>query len=160
MMVNFIKYLLITAQVMLAANASAQSLLNETVQPTSMERLAEPISLTCSGFVIVEWRKSNYLGDISGPTPQGIESLNKICDEGLKKYSEFLKIKKLKFNVKNVNISISLMPANSLLDGKNSRNLNGERFFSAGVEKNTIWGVFYRREGFLFLRNDPIKIVN
>lgn len=127
--------------------------------PTAAEKLPSAIPLTCSGMTIVEWRSTRQLGELTGPTEKGKEALNQLCHKAIDNFPAFLKKKGLKFEKRDVTLSISMMGGNVTMDGKDPRNLNDVTGrFKTNVTGCCNWGLYLAGSKHLFLRNDPVKL--
>ena len=139
--------------------ASAQE--NSISEPTVAEKLPQPIALTCTGMTVDEWRPDSHFPSITSPTKGGIDELNKICQFVIKRYVDFLNYKGFRYEQETLNVRISMLPANTLMDGMQERNLNdtSKRMKIAGPVCCN-WGIWFRYSNRLFLRNDPIYVQN
>lgn len=135
--------------------ALAQDVL--TARPSAGELLVDPIQLPdCPGVRVVEWRADSH-ADWTGPSRRAAEFVNKICSL-IRRYPEFLNQHGLSAIQEPVTIPVALLPGNTLLDGRNPRNLNDQagRFATVVGRGKIIWGVYDTDTGFVFVRNDPI----
>jgi hypothetical protein len=127
------------------------------------ELLSKPIPLTdCPGVAVVEWRADSHVR-WTGPSEPGTKVMSRACALALQRYPEFLTSKHLSFSPAPLHLPISLLPANTWLDGRRPRNLNdGEGRFATVTPRDSagrrfvIWGVYDLSTASLFVRNDPI----
>jgi hypothetical protein len=108
---------------------------------------------------IVEWRSTEELLPETSVTDQAIAVLEDTCRAAYSRYDEFL----LKKNLPRARLqpdslpAISLLPGNTLLDGKAPRALNDlPTRFQAVAPGCCYWGLFVDSLSHLFLRNDPL----
>ena len=75
---------------------------------------------------IVEWRPTVVLRDETTPTDQALAVIDDTCREAFERYDEFLRVQHLpRLHAQpGVLPAISLLPGNTLLDGKTPRALN------------------------------------
>jgi hypothetical protein len=141
--------------------AVAQDMLGSVPLPS--EKLSEAIPLpSCPGNVVIsEWRPDNHV-PWTRSTPESVQRIDQACAL-MRRYSEFLTSKGYEANQQPVNISISLLPANTLLDGSRPRAMNdGEGRFNTVTphgqdgKRYVIWGVYDMETGIVFVRNDPV----
>lgn len=131
--------------------------------PLEMERLAQPIVVTdCPGLRIVEWRPSSWFPGVNtARSDDGVRVIVKSCKAAFARYPEFLRSRKLAFTEQSFSVDMALMPANTVADGKDARNLNDLNGRFQVVSPNvTSWGVYDSPLSVLFLRNDPIYKVD
>lgn len=127
--------------------------------PRSDERLAQPIWLPHCGMRIVEWRSTAALRTETAPTDQALAIMDDTCRDAFDRYGEFLRSKKLPRLHAQPDIlpAISLLPGNTLLDGKSGRALNDiPSRFEAVAPGCCYWGLYVDSLNHLFLRNDPL----
>ncbi len=127
--------------------------------PRASERLAQPIWLPHCGMRIVEWRSTSALGTETRPSDQALAVLDDTCREAFERYDDFLRAKGLpRLHAKpDVLPAISLLPGNTLLDGKSPRALNDlPTRFEAVAPGCCYWGLYVDSLNHLFLRNDPL----
>lgn len=127
--------------------------------PLAMEQLARPISLPHCGMRVVEWRPTATLVEETRPSDQALAVLDDTCRDAFARYSDFLRWKKLpRLHIRpNVLPAISLLPGNTLLDGKSPRALNDlPSRFRAVAPGCCYWGLYVDSLNHLFLRNDPL----
>jgi hypothetical protein len=127
--------------------------------PRANERLVQPIWLSHCGMRIVEWRPTGALGTETSPSAQALAVLEDTCREAFDRYGDFLRAKGLpQLHTKpDVLPAISLLPANTLLDGKSARALNDlPTRFEAVAPGCCYWGLYVDSLNHLFLRNDPL----
>ncbi len=118
-----------------------------------------PIWLPHCGMRIVEWRSTATLVDETTPTDQALAVLDDTCRDAFRRYGDFLRWKKLpRLHMQpDVLPSISLLPGNTLLDGKSPRALNDlPSRFKAVAPGCCYWGLYVDSLNHLFLRNDPL----
>ena len=127
--------------------------------PRGGERLAQPIRVAHCGMTIVEWRSTVVLRAETTPSDSAVAVMDKTCREAFDRYGEFLRTKGLPQLRKDPDIlpAISLLPANTLLDGETSRALNDlASRFGAVAPGCCYWGLYVESIHHLFLRNDPL----
>jgi hypothetical protein len=127
--------------------------------PRATERLPQPISLPHCGMRIVEWRSTSALRAETAPSDEALAVLDDTCRGAFERYADFLRTKKLpRLHVQpDVLPAISLLPGNTLLDGKSSRALNDlPTRFEAVAPGCCYWGLYVDSLNHLFLRNDPL----
>jgi hypothetical protein len=127
--------------------------------PRPEERLTQPIWLPHCQMRIVEWRSTWALGAETSPTEQSFAAIDDTCREAFERYGDFLRAKKLpRLHAQPDNLpAISLLPGNTLLDGKSSRALNDiPSRFEAVAPGCCYWGLYVDALNHLFLRNDPL----
>jgi hypothetical protein len=157
---------LLVAAVPFAGPARAQSgtaALTAESSPRPSELLANAIVLPdCPGVTIVEWRPDSHVR-WTAPSQEGIDVIDRACGLALRRYPDFLKSKGLAFIPTTLRISVSLLPANTILDGSRPRNMNDAEGRFATVTPHDakgkpfiIWGVYDMATGNVFVRNDPV----
>jgi hypothetical protein len=127
--------------------------------PRASERLPQPILLPHCGMHIVEWRSTTALPAETAPSEEALAVLDDTCRETFARYSDFLRSKKLpRLHVEPDTLpAISLLPGNTLLDGKSARALNDlPTRFEAVAPGCCYWGLYVDSLNHLFLRNDPL----
>jgi hypothetical protein len=127
--------------------------------PRTSERLVQPIWLHRCGMRIVEWRSTSALHAETAPSSQALAVVDDACREAFERYDDFLRMKKLpRLHIRpDVLPSISLLPGNTLLDGKSARALNDlPTRFEAVAPGCCYWGLYVDSLNHLFLRNDPL----
>ncbi len=127
--------------------------------PRPDERLAQPIWLPHCGMRIVEWRTTSALRAETAPTDQALAVIDDTCRDAFERYGDFLRAKKLpRLHVQpDVLPAISLLPGNTLLDGKSTRALNDlPTRFEAVAPGCCYWGLYVDSLNHLFVRNDPL----
>jgi hypothetical protein len=138
--------------------ASAASAPSSSAAPLPSERLAAPI-LICDAVQVIEWRASRHFA--SGASPDAVKALSQLCKKAIENYPAFLAHKRFKHERRPLRIDVSLLPANILLDGKESRNLNDVPFrFHDSVNNCCYWGLYVDVSNALYLRNDVITMVD
>jgi hypothetical protein len=127
--------------------------------PRPDERLAQPIWLPHCGMRIVEWRSTAALRAETAPSDQALATIDDTCRDAFDRYGEFLRAKKLPRLHAQPDIlpAISMLPGNTLLDGKSGRALNDiPSRFEAVAPGCCYWGLYVDSLNHLFLRNDPL----
>jgi len=127
--------------------------------PRPDERLAQPIWLPHCQMRIVEWRPTAALNAETSPTDQALATIDDTCREAFERYGDFLRARKLpRLHVQpELMPAISLLPGNTLLDGKSTRALNDmPSRFEAVAPGCCYWGLYVDSLNHLFLRNDPL----
>jgi hypothetical protein len=127
--------------------------------PRPDERLAQPIWLPHCGMRIVEWRSTAALRAETAPSDQALAVIDDTCREAFERYGEFLRAKRLpRLHLQpDVLPAISLLPGNTLLDGKSTRALNDlPSRFEAVAPGCCYWGLYVDSLNHLFVRNDPL----
>lgn len=125
--------------------------------PVATEKLPEQITLSeCPRLRIVEWRATSTL-PYTAKSDAGVAVIEKACKLALARYPAFLKSKGLSFTRAALSVDVALMPANTILEGKDPRNLNDTKGRFQVVQPTCCsWGIFDAPLSFLFLRNDPV----
>jgi hypothetical protein len=127
--------------------------------PRPAERLAQPIWLPHCHMRIVEWRTTVVLRSETTPSDQALAVMDDTCRDAFDRYGDFLRSRKLpRLHVQpDVLPAISLLPGNTLLDGKTPRALNDlPTRFEAVAPGCCYWGLYVDSLNHLFLRNDPL----
>jgi hypothetical protein len=127
--------------------------------PRPDERLTQPIWLPHCGMRIVEWRSTAALRTETAPSDQALATIDDTCRDAFDRYGEFLRAKKLPRLHAQPDIlpAISMLPGNTLLDGKSGRALNDiPSRFEAVAPGCCYWGLYVDSLNHLFLRNDPL----
>jgi hypothetical protein len=127
--------------------------------PRPDERLTQPIWLPHCGMRIVEWRSTAALRAETAPSDQALATIDDTCRDAFDRYGEFLRAKKLPRLHAQPDIlpAISMLPGNTLLDGKSGRALNDiPSRFEAVAPGCCYWGLYVDSLNHLFLRNDPL----
>jgi hypothetical protein len=107
----------------------------------------------------VEWRSTAALRDETTQSEAALAVLDDTCRTTFARYDAFLKAKKLPRlrNQPDVLPQVSLLPGNTLLDGKSARALNDlPTRFEAVAPGCCYWGLYVDTLNHLFLRNDPL----
>jgi hypothetical protein len=128
-------------------------------EPRPTERLASPIWLRHCAMQIVEWRPTTELRAETSPNDQGLAVIDETCRRAFDAYPGFLRARKLRHVREHADWlpSVSLLPANVLLDGKSTRALNDlPSRFEAVAPGCCYWGLYVDSLNHLFLRNDPL----
>ena len=127
--------------------------------PRPAERLAQPIWLPHCQMRIVEWRSTAALRSETTPTDPALEVMDDTCRDAFERYGAFLESRHLpRLRLEPDSLpAISLLPGNTLLDGKAPRSLNDmpSRFESV-APGCCYWGLYVDSLNHLFLRNDPL----
>jgi len=94
--------------------------------PRPGERLGQPIWLPHCQMRIVEWRATVALDEETAPTDRARAVLDETCREAYERYGDFLRAQRLPRSHAQPDVlpAISLLPGNTLLDGKAPRALN------------------------------------
>jgi hypothetical protein len=127
--------------------------------PRPSERLVQPIRLAHCPMTIVEWRATVALRDETMPTAQALAVIDDTCRRAFERYDEFLRAQHLprRQAAPGVLPAISLLPGNTLLDGKTPRALNDiPTRFESVAPACCYWGLYVDSLNHLFLRNDPL----
>jgi len=127
--------------------------------PRAAERLAQPIWVPHCGMRIVEWRSTSALRAETTPSDRALAVIDDTCRDAFEHYADFLRAKKLPRlrALPDVLPAISLLPGNTLLDGKSPRALNDlPTRFEAVAPGCCYWGLYVDSLNHLFLRNDPL----
>lgn len=127
--------------------------------PRPVERLAQPIWLPHCHMRIVEWRTTVVLRGETTPSDEALAVIDDTCRDAFDRYGDFLRSRKLpRLHVQpDVLPAISLLPGNTLLDGKTPRALNDlPTRFEAVAPGCCYWGLYVDSLNHLFLRNDPL----
>jgi hypothetical protein len=127
--------------------------------PRADERLTQPIWLPHCQMRIVEWRTTAALRAETTPSDEALAVIDDTCREGFDRYGEFLRSRKLPHLHAQPDVlpAISLLPGNTLLDGKATRSLNDlPSRFEAVAPACCYWGLYVDSLNHLFLRNDPL----
>jgi hypothetical protein len=127
--------------------------------PRGDERLERPIQLPHCGMQIIEWRSTAAFPTDTTPSDRALSVIDRTCRDAFRRYGDFLRAERLPQPRREPDAmpTISLLPGNTLLDGKASRSLNdlGSRF--GGVAPGCCyWGLYVASLNHLFLRNDPL----
>ena len=127
--------------------------------PRAEERLAQPIWLPHCGMRIVEWRPTAALRAETTPSDEALAVIDDTCRDAFERYGDFLHARRLPRlrTQPEVLPAISLLPGNTLLDGKATRSLNDmPSRFEAVAPSCCYWGLYVDSLNHLFLRNDPL----
>jgi hypothetical protein len=125
--------------------------------PTSQERLPQPVPLACAGLRVIEWRPSTAMPVATALSTQGIQEMNRLCEMAIRRYPEFMRANGLRFALAPLEVDISLIPANMMMDGAEPRNMNDTAGrFRVVQPKCCSWGIWDTPTHSLFLRNDPV----
>jgi hypothetical protein len=127
--------------------------------PRSAERLSQPIWLPHCGMRIVEWRSTAALRAETTVNDKALGVIDDACRDAFARYSDFLRARRLPRlrGQPDVLPAISLLPGNTMLDGKAPRALNDlPSRFEAVAPGCCYWGLYVDSLNHLFLRNDPL----
>jgi hypothetical protein len=127
--------------------------------PRGGERLARPIALPHCGMQIIEWRPTPALEADTTPSDRALAVIDHACSDALGRYSAFLRAERLPQPRREPDAmpALSLLPGNTLLDGKASRALNDvPSRFAAVAPGCCYWGLYVDSLNHLFMRNDPL----
>ncbi|MDP9152097.1 MAG: hypothetical protein M3O36_19405 [Myxococcota bacterium] len=127
--------------------------------PLASEQLARPIWLPHCKMRIVEWRSTSSLLGETTPSDQALTVLDDTCHDAFARYGDFLRSKKLpRLHLQpDLLPAMSLLPGNTLVDGKSPRALNDlPSRFKAVAPGCCYWGLYVDSLNHLFLRNDPL----
>jgi hypothetical protein len=127
--------------------------------PRPAERLANPIWLPHCGMRIVEWRSTAALRAETTASDQALEVIDDACRDAFARYGDFLRERRLPRLRGEAEVlpAVSLLPGNTLLDGKSPRALNDlPSRFEAVAPGCCYWGLYVDSLNHLFLRNDPL----
>jgi hypothetical protein len=127
--------------------------------PRAAERLAQPIWLPHCRMQIIEWRSTTTLLAETAPGDQALAVIDDTCRDTFERYDDFLRaehLPRLKAQLDKLP-TVSLLPGNTLLDGKSLRALNDlPARFEAVAPGCCYWGLYVDALNHLFLRNDPL----
>lgn len=138
------------------------------VSPFHSELLNPAIELSdCPGIRIVEWKPTPGSEGKTSPSPDGVAVINRICKRAVAGFAPFLKKRGLAAapdRCWKMNVSVSLLPGDLRNQGADYRNLNDSTFrfadrsktYDATGEVIAIWGYHQRRDGHIFVANDPL----
>ena len=127
--------------------------------PRGGELLARPLVLPHCATRIVEWRSTAAFEADTTPSDRALEVIDRTCRDALDRYSDFLRTERLPQPRREPDAmpAFSLLPGNTLLDGKASRALNDvPSRFAAVAPGCCYWGLYVDSLDHLFLRNDPL----
>jgi hypothetical protein len=127
--------------------------------PRASERLAQPLWLPHCAMRIVEWRSTSALRAETTPSEEALAVLDDTCHEAFERYGDFLRAKKLpRLRIQPDALpTVSLLPGNTLLDGRSPRALNDlTTRFEAVAPGCCYWGLYVDSLNHLFVRNDPL----
>jgi hypothetical protein len=129
--------------------------------PRADERLAQPIWLPHCQMRVVEWRSTGALRSETAPTDRALAVIDDTCRDAYQRYASFLQARHLpqpRLQPSSLP-AISLLPGNTLLDGKSPRALNDmPTRFEAVAPGCCYWGLYVDSLNHLFLRNDPLLV--
>ena len=152
----------ITAITVSSSLAHAQAL-PDPGEPLISELLPVPIPLACAGIQVDEWRGDSNFLNLTSPSPEGIARLNELCALAIRSYPRFARQNHLKFTATQIDLKISLIPADTEADGFLPRNLNDParmKTINPSVGQIPIWGVYNFPSKRLLIRNDVVNFVN
>jgi hypothetical protein len=127
--------------------------------PRAVERLPRPVWLPNCRMRIVEWRPTAALRAETTLSDQALQVIDDTCQNAFAHYAEFLRARRLPRlrGEPDVLPAISLLPGNTLLDGKSPRALNDlPTRFEAVAPGCCYWGLYVDSLNHLFVRNDPL----
>jgi hypothetical protein len=127
--------------------------------PRASERLPRPLWLPHCRMRIVEWRPTAALRAETALSDQAMQVIDETCENAFAHYAEFLRARRLPRlrGEPDVLPAISLLPGNTLLDGKSPRALNDlPTRFEAVAPGCCYWGLYVDSLNHLFVRNDPL----
>jgi hypothetical protein len=127
--------------------------------PRAAERLPRPVWLPHCHMRIVEWRPTAALHAETTLSDQALQVIDETCQTAFAHYAEFLRARRLPRlrGEPDVLPAISLLPGNTLLDGKTPRALNDlPTRFEAVAPGCCYWGLYVDSLNHLFVRNDPL----
>jgi hypothetical protein len=127
--------------------------------PREAERLLQPIWLPHCRMHIVEWRSTSALRAETTPSDPALAVIDDTCRETFERYGDFLQAQRLPRLKPQPDVlpTLSLLPGNTLLDGKALRALNDlPTRFEAVAPGCCYWGLYVDSLNHLFLRNDPL----
>jgi hypothetical protein len=127
--------------------------------PRATERLVRPLWLPHCGMRVVEWRPTSALQAETAVSEKALSVIDDTCEVAIGRYGAFLRARKLPFLRSRAEVlpTISLLPGNTLLDGKATRALNDlPTRFEAVAPGCCYWGLYVDSLNHLFLRNDPL----
>jgi hypothetical protein len=127
--------------------------------PRTTERLPRPVWLPHCRMRIVEWRPTAALRAETTLSDQALQVIDETCQTAFARYAEFLRARRLPRlrGEPDVLPAISLLPGNTLLDGKSPRALNDlPSRFEAVAPGCCYWGLYVDSLNHLFVRNDPL----
>jgi hypothetical protein len=127
--------------------------------PRAGERLPQPVWLPHCGMRIVEWRTTAALRAETTLSDQALKVIDDTCQSAFGRYADFLRARRLPRlrGEPDVLPAISLLPGNTLLDGKSPRALNDlPTRFEAVAPGCCYWGLYVDSLNHLFVRNDPL----
>jgi hypothetical protein len=139
--------------------ASSHSHLRHRARPTPNELLATPIHLRCDGLTVVEWRPTVRWRRLTSPRPESIAVIDDLCVNSLEKYPKYLydRFGWMRDNGSSVDgVSVSLLPANELVEGRSPRAMNDFLFRFKGLQTCCNWAMYVSSISSLFIRNDPL----
>ncbi len=127
--------------------------------PRAAERLPQPIWLPHCHMRIVEWRSTVALRTETTPSDPALAVIDDTCRDAFERYGSFLdaqRLPRVRGSAESLP-AISMLPGNTLLDGKAPRALNDmpSRFESV-APGCCYWGLYVDSLNHLFLRNDPL----
>jgi hypothetical protein len=127
--------------------------------PRASERLPQPVWLPHCSMRIVEWRPTATLRAETTMSDQALKVIDDACRNAFEHYAEFLRARRLPRlrGEPDVLPAISLLPGNTLIDGKSPRALNDlPTRFEAVAPGCCYWGLYVDSLNHLFVRNDPL----
>jgi hypothetical protein len=127
--------------------------------PREGERLERPITLPHCGMRIIEWRSTAAFQADTTPSDRALAVIDRTCRDAFERYGDFLRAERLPQPRREPDAmpTLSLLPGNTLVDGKASRSLNDlPSRFAAVAPGCCYWGLYVPSLNHLFLRNDPL----
>ena len=106
-----------------------------------------------------EWRSTTAFRAETTPSDQALGVMDDTCRDAFERYGDFLKSRRLPrlHDRPAVMPAISLLPGNTLVDGKSPRALNDmPSRFEAVAPACCYWGLYVDGLNHLFMRNDPL----
>src|SRR5262249_43952122 len=113
--------------------------------PRTGERLSHPIWLPHCGMRIVEWRSTAALRAETSMSEDALGVIDRTCRDAFARYGEFLHARRLPRLRGQADVlpQISLLPGNTMLDGKAPRSLNDlPTRFEAVAPGCCYWGLY------------------
>jgi hypothetical protein len=108
---------------------------------------------------IIEWRSTAAIEADTTPSAVALAVIDRTCSDALGRYGDFLRAERLPQPRREPDAmpALSLLPGNTLLDGRASRALNDvPSRFAAVAPGCCYWGLYVESLNHLFLRNDPL----
>jgi hypothetical protein len=140
-------------------HSAASSASPRDALPRPGERLPAPVRLPHCAMPIVEWRPTAALPDETTMSERALAVVDESCRRAFDRYADFLRARGLPHAAPRTDElpSLSLLPANVALDGREPRALNDVNArFEAVAPGCCYWGLYVESIHHLFLRNDPL----